>query len=251
MTTISATALDGLPEVRAGDDPAALIASALDGHELADDDVIVVAHKLISKSEGATRRLSDVHPGGRALTLAAELDKDPRHVQVVLDESREVRRAQNGVLITVTRHGFVCANAGVDTSNTPDDDIVITLPLDPDGSARRLRTGLADLTGSRPAVVITDSFGRAWRTGQCDVAIGCAGIQPLDDWRGRTDTRGHELHATVIAIADELAAGADLARSKDAMQPAILVHGAGRWVTADDGPGVAPLLRDPERDLFR
>jgi coenzyme F420-0:L-glutamate ligase / coenzyme F420-1:gamma-L-glutamate ligase len=251
MTTISATALDGLPEVRAGDDPAALIASALDGHELADDDVIVVAHKLISKAEGATRRLSDVRPGERALALAAELDKDPRHIQVVLDQTREVRRAQNGVLITVTHHGFVCANAGVDASNTPDDDTVITLPVDPDDSARRLRTGLRGLTGSRPAVVITDSFGRAWRTGQCDVAIGCAGLEPLDDWRGRVDIRGRELHATVIAVADELAAAADLARSKDAMQPAILVRGAGRWVTDDDGPGVAPLLRDPERDLFR
>ena len=123
---------------------------------------------------------------------------------------------------------------------------MITLPVDPDASARRLRAGLAGLTGSRPAVVITDSFGRAWRTGQCDVAIGCAGLEPLDDWRGRTDIRGRELHATVIAVADELAAGADLARSKDAMQPAILVRGAGRWVTDDDGPGVAPLLRDPE-----
>jgi coenzyme F420-0:L-glutamate ligase / coenzyme F420-1:gamma-L-glutamate ligase len=251
MTTISATALDGIPEVRAGDDPATLIASALDGHELADDDVIVVAHKLISKAEGATRRLSDVRPGERALALAAALGKDPRHVQVVLDQTREVRRAENGVLITVTHHGFVCANAGVDASNAPDDDTVITLPVAPDDSARRLRAGLRGLTGSRPAVVITDSFGRAWRTGQCDVAIGCAGLQPLDDWRGRTDMRGRELHATVIAVADELAAAADLARSKDAMQPAILVRGAGRWVTRDDGPGVAPLLRDPERDLFR
>jgi coenzyme F420-0:L-glutamate ligase/coenzyme F420-1:gamma-L-glutamate ligase len=251
MTTISATALDGLPEVRAGDDPAALIASVLDGHALASDDVIVVAHKLISKAEGATRRLSEVHPGERARALAAELDKDPRHVQVVLDQSREVRRAQHGVLITVTHHGFVCANAGVDASNSSDDDTVITLPVDPDASARRLRSGLHGSTGARPAVVITDSFGRAWRTGQCDVAIGCAGIQPLDDWRGRTDIRGRELHATIIAVADELAAAADLARSKDAMQPAILVRGAGRWVTDDDGPGVAPLLREPERDLFR
>jgi coenzyme F420-0:L-glutamate ligase / coenzyme F420-1:gamma-L-glutamate ligase len=251
MSTISATTLEGLPEVGAGDDPAALIASALNGHELADDDVIVVAHKLISKAEGATRRLSEVRPGEQALELAAALDKDPRHVQVVLDQSREVRRAHNGVLITVTHHGFVCANAGVDASNSSDDDTVITLPVDPDASARRLRAGLHDLTGSRPAVVITDSFGRAWRTGQCDVAIGCAGLQPIDDWRGRTDIRGRELHATVIAVADELAAAADLARSKDAMQPAILVHGAGRWVTADDGPGVAPLLRDPEKDLFR
>ncbi len=251
MTTISATALDGIPEVRAGDDPAALIASALGDHALTDDNVIVVAHKLISKAEGATRRLSEVRPGERARALAATLGKDPRHVQVVLDEAREVRRAENGVLITVTHHGFVCANAGVDASNSPDDDVVITLPVDPDASARRLRSGLRAVTGSRPAVVVADSFGRAWRIGQCDMAIGCAGLEPVDDWRGRTDNRGRELHATVIAVADELAAAADLARSKDGMQPAILVHGAGRWVTADDGPGVAPLLRDPQRDLFR
>ena len=251
MTTISATALDGLPEVRRGDDPARLIAAALDGHGLVDEDVIVVAHKLISKAEGATRRLSEVTPGERALALAAQLDKDPRQVQVVLDETREVRRARNGVLISVTHHGFVCANAGVDASNAADDDTVITLPADPDGSARRLRAGLQRLTGRRPAVVITDSFGRAWRTGQCDVTIGCAGLEPLDDWRGRTDIRGRELRATVIAVADQLAAAADLARSKDTMQPAILVRGAGRWVTDEDGPGVAPLLRDPERDLFR
>ena len=251
MTTISATALDGLPEVRRGDDPARLIAAALDGHGLVDEDVIVVAHKLISKAEGATRRLSEVTPGERALALAAQLDKDPRQVQVVLDETREVRRARNGVLISVTHHGFVCANAGVDASNAADDDTVITLPADPDGSARRLRAGLHRLTARRPAVVITDSFGRAWRTGQCDVTIGCAGLDPLDDWRGRKDIRGRELRATVIAVADQLAAAADLARSKDSMQAAILVRGAGRWVIAEDGPGVAPLLRDPERDLFR
>jgi len=251
MTTISATALDGLPEVRRGDDPARLIATALDAHELVDEDVIVVAHKLISKAEGAIRRLSEVTPGERAIALAAQLGKDPRHVQVVLDETREVRRARNGVLISVTHHGFVCANAGVDASNAADDDTVITLPADPDDSARRLRAGLHRLTGRRPAVVITDSFGRAWRTGQCDVTIGCAGLEPLDDWRGRTDIRGRELRATVIAVADQLAAAADLARSKDTMQPAILVRGAGRWVTAEDGPGVAPLLRDPDRDLFR
>ena len=142
------------------------------------------------------------------------------------------------MLITVTHHGFVCANAGVDASNAPDDDTVILLPVDPDASARRLRDRpAASCTGARPAVLITDSFGRAWRTGQCDVAIGCAGLQPLEDWRGRTDTRGRELQATWIAVADELAAAADLARAKDAMQPAVLVSGAGRRVTDEDGPG--------------
>lgn len=251
MTTISATALEGLPEIRGGDDPAVVIATAAGGHGLQAGDVLVVAHKLISKAEGRTRRLSEVTPGERAQALARQLDKDPRLVEVILGETAEIRRARHGVLITVTHHGFVCANAGVDASNAPDDDTVILLPSDPDRSARALRDGLGRLAGVRPGVVITDSFGRAWRTGQSDVAIGCAGIIPIDDWRGRADMRGRELRATVIAVADELAAGADLARAKDAMQPAIVVRGASRWVTDDDGPGVAPLLRDAEHDLFR
>jgi coenzyme F420-0:L-glutamate ligase/coenzyme F420-1:gamma-L-glutamate ligase len=249
---ITAHALTGLPEVRAGDDPAALIAAAMAPGALAADDVLVVAHKMISKAEGRTRRLSEVDPSPRAVSLAAELGaKDPRHVQVVLDETREVRRATRGVLISVTHHGFVCANAGVDASNAPDDDTVILLPTDPDDSARRLRSGLRDRLGVAPAVLITDSFGRAWRHGQCDVAIGCAGLRALEDWRGRTDARGRELRATWIAVADELAAAADLARTKDAMQPAVLVSGAGRHVTAEDGPGAQPLLRADAEDLFR
>jgi coenzyme F420-0:L-glutamate ligase / coenzyme F420-1:gamma-L-glutamate ligase len=248
---ITAVALDGLPEVRAGDDPAALITAAIPAGAPAPDDVLVVAHKFISKAEGRTRRLSKVTPGARARALAEALGKDPRHVQVVLDETREVRRAERGVLISVTHHGFVCANAGVDASNAPDDDTVILLPRDPDGSARRLRAGLRAAVGTAPAVVITDSFGRAWRHGQCDVAIGCAGLSPLEDWRGRGDNRGRELRATLIAVADELAAAADLARAKDAMQPVILVSGAGRHVTSEDGPGVVPLLRGDAEDLFR
>ena len=248
---ITAAALDGLPEIRAGDDPAQLIAAAMPPGAPADTDVLVVAHKFISKAEGRSRRLSQVTPGPRARSLAADLGKDPRHVQVVLDETREVRRAANGVLISVTHHGFVCANAGVDASNTPDDDTVILLPVDPDASARRLRAGLRERLVVAPAVLITDSFGRAWRNGQVDVAIGCAGLSPLEDWRGRRDARGRELKATWIAVADQLAAAADLARAKDAMRPAVLVSGAGRHVTSDDGPGVHALLRDPATDLFR
>jgi coenzyme F420-0:L-glutamate ligase/coenzyme F420-1:gamma-L-glutamate ligase len=248
---ITAMALAGLPEIHAGDDPAALIAAAMPPGAPAATDVLVVAHKFISKAEGRTRALSSVDPGERARTLAGQLGKDPRHVQVVLDESREVRRAAHGVLISVTRHGFVCANAGVDASNSPDDDTVVLLPKDPDGSARRLRAGLRRALGIGPAVLITDSFGRAWRQGQCDIAIGCAGLAPLEDWRGRPDARGRELKATWIAVADELAAAADLARAKDAMQPAVLISGAGRHVTDDDGPGARPLLRDESQDLFR
>jgi coenzyme F420-0:L-glutamate ligase/coenzyme F420-1:gamma-L-glutamate ligase len=254
---IAAGALPGIPEVTRGDEPAALIAEALarDGAPaIADarDTVVVVAHKLVSKAEGRTRRLSEVSPGDRAHALAAQLDKDPRHVQVVLDETAEVRRADHGVLISVTHHGFVCANAGVDASNAADDDTVILLPVDPDGSARRLRAGLAQRLGApAPAVLITDSFGRAWRHGQCDVAIGCAGLAALEDWRGRGDRRGRELKATWIAVADQLAAAADLARAKDAGQPAVLVTGVRRWTTDADGPGVGPLLRGRETDLFR
>jgi coenzyme F420-0:L-glutamate ligase/coenzyme F420-1:gamma-L-glutamate ligase len=248
---ITATALEGLPEIHHGDDPAALIAAAMPEGSPVPDDLLVVAHKFISKAEGRTRALSSVTPSRRAISLASELGKDPRHVQVVLDETREIRRAEHGVLISVTHHGFVCANAGVDASNSPGDDIVVLLPTDPDRSARALRARLRELLGVAPAVLITDSFGRAWRHGQCDVAIGCAGLSALEDWRGRRDARGRELRATWIAVADQLAAAADLARAKDAMQPAVLVRGAERWITAEDGPGAQPLLRADAEDLFR
>ncbi len=244
--------LDGVPEVKAGDDLAQVILATLGaGQDLREGDVLAIAHKIVSKAEGRTRALSDVYPQARALDLAARMDKDPRHVQVVLDETREVLRAARGVLVCVTHQGFVCANAGVDASNVPGEETVLMLPLDPDRSARELRARLRSLTGIAPAVVISDSFGRAWRVGQCDVAIGCAGLAPLEDWRGRGDTQGRELRATWIAVADELAAAADLARRKDGQQPVVLVRGAGRHVSADDGPGAAALLRPQSEDLFR
>jgi coenzyme F420-0:L-glutamate ligase/coenzyme F420-1:gamma-L-glutamate ligase len=248
---LSASAIDGLPEVVPGDDLAALIVAALGDNAVRDTDVLVVAHKVVSKSEGRIRRLGEVEPGERARELAAQVDKDPRHVQVILGESSEVLRARNGLLICVTPHGFVCANAGVDASNVPGEDTVVLLPADPDDSARRLRARIGQLTGVRPGVVITDSFGRAWRIGQCDVAIGCAGIEPAEDWRGRTDANGRELTATVIAIADQLAATADLARAKDLSQPVVLIRGAGRHTTIEDGPGARALIRAKEHDLFR
>jgi coenzyme F420-0:L-glutamate ligase/coenzyme F420-1:gamma-L-glutamate ligase len=251
VSPITATALAGIPEIRPGDDLAGVLAAAPEARRLTSHDVLVVAHKIVSKSEGRIRRLSGVEPAARALALAREHGKDPRHVQVVLDETSELLRAARGVLICVTRHGFVCANAGVDASNVPGDDAVLMLPVDPDASARRLRAALAERLGVRPAVLITDSFGRAWRHGQCDVAIGCAGLRPLEDWRGRPDSVGRELHATWIAVADELAAAADLARTKDARQPAVLVTGAARHVTDEDGPGAAALLRGRDTDLFR
>ena len=237
-----AWAITGLPEVRPGDDLGALL--AVEDYE--PGDVLVVAHKIVSKSEGALRRLDEVTPSARAIELARGHAKDPRHVQVVLEESASVLRAERGVLICRTHHGFVCANAGVDASNAPDAETLVTLPRDPDASARALRAALPN----RPAVVIADSFGRAWRHGQCDVAIGIAGLAPLDDWRGRRDTTGRELHATVIAIADEAAAAADLVRDKGSREPAVVVRGLGRYVADDDGPGAAALIRPVAEDLF-
>jgi coenzyme F420-0:L-glutamate ligase / coenzyme F420-1:gamma-L-glutamate ligase len=250
MSPIAAVAVEGLPEVQPGDDVAALIAASTT-EPVSGDDVVVIAHKIVSKAEGRVKSLADVQPTPRAVELAAAHGKDPRHVQVVLDESKEILRASHGVLICVTRHGFVCANAGVDASNTPAPETLVLLPVDPDGSARRIRAGLAQQLGVAPAVLITDSFGRAWRHGQCDVAIGCAGIAPLEDWRGRRDAVGRELTATWIAVADELASAADLARAKDAKQPVVIIRGAGRHVTADDGPGAAAMIRPEAEDLFR
>lgn len=215
-----------------------------------DDDVLVVAHKVVSKSEGRLRPLSEVTPGDRAAELAAEQDKDPRVVQAILDEAAEILRAERGVIVCVTRHGFVCANAGVDASNAPEDELIL-LPANPDDSARRLRARIAELRGTRPAVLITDSFGRPWRTGQTDVAIGAAGLTAVDDWRGRADAHGRTLKGTSIAVGDAVAAAADLVRAKDSGEPAVLVRGVGRFVTADDGPGAGPLRRAREQDLFR
>jgi len=247
---LSARALDGLPEIAAGMDLGALIAARA---ELREGDVVVVAHKAVSKAEGRVRRLDTVTPGERAVELAAAHGKDPRHVQVVLDETAELLRAERGVLICVTRHGFVCANAGVDASNAAEPETLILLPLDPDASARALRARLRELTGAAPAVVITDSFGRAWRHGQTDVAIGAAGLAPLDDWRGRVDGAGRELRATWIALADQVAAAADLSRGKDSRQPVVVISGLGRHILPadDDGPGAVALLRPASEDLFR
>jgi coenzyme F420-0:L-glutamate ligase/coenzyme F420-1:gamma-L-glutamate ligase len=215
---------------------------------------VVVAHKVVSKAEGRVRRLADVEASDRAREIAGSApsgSKDPRSVQVVLDEAAEILRAERGVLICVTRHGFVCANAGVDASNAAAPDELILLPLDPDASARELRAGIERARGVRPAVVVADSFGRAWRVGQTDVAIGAAGLVVVDDWRGRADRAGRELRATSIATGDAIAGAADLARAKDAYQPAVLVRGLHRLVTREDGPGAAALRRAREDDLFR
>ena len=202
------------------------------------------------------RRLAEIEPGRRARDLAAPggaaAGKDPRLVQAILDESAAIVGSGHGVLVCETHHGLICANAGVDQSNTAGADEVLLLPADSDRSARALRAGIAALRGGLgPAVVISDSFGRAWRLGQTDVAIGAAGLAPVDDWRGRRDGRGRQLHASVIAVADAVAAAADLARAKDSREPAVLVRGLGRFVTAADGPGAAALRRPATEDLFR
>ena len=260
MASVRAQALAGIPEVRAGADLASLIATT-GADELRDGRVLTVAHKVISKAEGAVVDLRTVRPSARARELATgsvgdgqaggPYAKDPRVVQVVLDQSTEIVRAGRDVLICRTHHGFVCANAGVDASNATDADTVVTLPRDPDGSARALRGRLRELTGASVAILITDSFGRAWRHGQCDVALGCAGMTPLDDWRGRTDASGLALRATWLAVADAAAAAADLARMKDSGEPVVVIEGLERFVTPGDGPGAAALLRPLEEDLFR
>jgi coenzyme F420-0:L-glutamate ligase/coenzyme F420-1:gamma-L-glutamate ligase len=246
VTRLEAFALPPLPEVRPGDDLAALLSTAAAGAGVRAGDVLVVAHKVVSKAEGAIVALGDVEPSPRAHVLARRLGKDPRAVQIVLDESTEVIRAERGVLIARTGHGFVCANAGVDASNAPAPDTLVCLPRDPDASARRLRAALP----GRPAVVVSDSFGRAWRHGQAEVAVGIAGLAPLEDWRGRHDTVGRGLQATWIAVADQAAGAADLVRAKDSREPAIVVRGLERHVTEEDGPGAAALVRPPEEDLF-
>ena len=237
----------GLPELREGDDLGRLIAEA---GSPADDEIVVISQKAVSKAEGRVRELSAVVPGARARELAKRLDKDPALVQLVLEESQRVVRAERGVLITETRAGWICANAGIDSSNLPEGQVSL-LPVDADASARRIRGEIAAAAGSSPAVVIADSFGRPWRLGQTDIAIGCAGLAALQDWRGRHDREGKELAATVIAVADELASAADLVRDKDSGVPVAIVAGLGELVTPDDGPGAAVLRRAGEVDLFR
>ncbi len=241
-------AVTGLPEFVEGMRVGAEIAARA---EPLDGDVVVVSQKVVSKAEGRVRRLSSVIPGSEARRLAAVLGREPALVELILAESREVLRAERGVLITETHHGFVCANAGVDSSNLPEADTVSLLPEDPDASARGIREDIRAAAGTAPAVIVSDSFGRAWRLGQAEVAIGCAGIAPLDDWRGRTDAAGRELEATLIAIADEAAAAADLVRDKASGIPAAIVRGLERYVSSDDGPGAAAVRRPRDEDLFR
>jgi coenzyme F420-0:L-glutamate ligase/coenzyme F420-1:gamma-L-glutamate ligase len=236
-------------EIQPGDALGRLIAGAARGVD--PGDLIVISQKVVSKSEGQIVDLASVDPGTRAAELASALDKDPRVVELVLGESRRVVRAEHGVLIVETRHGFVCANAGIDASNVPGEDRVTLLPVDPDASARRIRAEIGDAAGVAPGVIVADSFGRAWRMGQVDVAIGCAGVTAVDDWHGRADREGRKGSATAIAVADAMASAADLARDKASGDPVLRIRGLANFVTAEDGPGAAPLRRAEDQDLFR
>jgi len=265
---LRALPIDGLPEFEEGMSVGAEVAARA---ELRGGDVVVISQKIVSKAEGRIRRLSSAIPGAEARRLAAVLGKEPALVELILEESSKVLRAEGGVLIVETKHGFVCANAGIDSSNLPEEGTVALLPEDPDASARKLRAEITAAIAGEPgvgldghspsggphprlptiAVVISDSFGRAWRLGQVEVAIGCAGLSPLDDWRGRADSAGRKLEGTLIAIADQAAAAADLVRDKTSRVPAVIVRGLGRHVSDENGPGAASLRRPRADDLFR
>jgi coenzyme F420-0:L-glutamate ligase/coenzyme F420-1:gamma-L-glutamate ligase len=238
--------LRGIAELREGDDLAALLADAVvrvGGFE--PKDVLVVAQKAVSKVEGRVVALAGIEPSPRALELAGE--SDARRIEVILRESREVLRSRPPLVIAETRHGFVCASAGVDASNAPAPGTLVLLPLDPDASARRLRERIRELTGVDVAVIVSDSFGRAWRQGTTDVALGVSGLAPLLDLTGERDAVGYELHATQIALADEIAGAAELVMGKTRGVPAAIVRGV---TPAGEGSG-QDLLMPRERDLFR
>jgi coenzyme F420-0:L-glutamate ligase/coenzyme F420-1:gamma-L-glutamate ligase len=250
---VSIYGLDGIPEVEPGADLAALIGASVDasGLGLRDRDVLVVTHKVVAKAEGRLIDLRDIEPSPLANHFGDEFGKDPRQVEVVLRETRRVVRMARGVLISETRHGFVCANAGVDASNVPGEGIVCLLPEDPDATARRLRDAFAERRGVDVAVIISDTFGRAWRNGIINVAIGVAGMDPFADYRGQPDPYGYMMVATRMAIADELASAAELVMGKMDMRPVALIRGYEYRPPAAGSESGRDLLMDPERDLFR
>ena len=235
--------LEGLPEIEAGADLASLVTRC---HEVEEGDVLVLAQKVVSKAEGRVVRLGDVEPSERARELAGA-DADPRHVEVILREAVRIVRTRGALVIAETRHGFVCASAGVDASNAPERDTLVLLPVDPDAAARDIRDRLRELTGRAVAVIVSDSFGRPWRQGTTDVAIGVAGLVPLLDLRGTTDARGYELRSTQIAVADELAGAAELVMGKASGVPGAVIRG---YDAAGDG-SARELVMPEDRDLFR
>jgi coenzyme F420-0:L-glutamate ligase / coenzyme F420-1:gamma-L-glutamate ligase len=250
MKRVELIGLEGLGEVRAGDDVGQIIcdACARQGIELADDDVLVVAQKIVSKAEGRIVRLDGVTPSARAQELGRELDKMPELVEVILGESRRVVRTGGRALIVETRHGFICANAGVDQSNVGLRRVAL-LPLDPDVSARGIRAEIARRTGKQPGVIVSDSFGRAWRVGTVDIAVGIAGMKAVKDERGFSDRYGYRLQAAVSAVADEIAAAAELVMGKRDGVPVVVVRGY--EIEKKEECSVKELLRPEAEDLFR
>jgi len=251
-----AVALPELPEIKPGDDLGRLVAEAWwklitedPGLAPAAGDVLVVTQKVVSKAEGRIVSLADVEPRPEAIAWARRWDKDPRGVEVVLRESAEIVRMEHGVIISRTRHGFVCANAGVDASNVGEGDVVTLLPEDPDRSATGLRNAILEELGVDVGVVVSDSFGRPWRLGITDVALGVSGFRPLDDLRGQADTEGREMRATVVAVADQLASVAELTSGKTSRRPAVLIRGA--QLPAGSGSVVRDVVMPAEQDLFR
>lgn len=248
-TEIRVIGIQGIPEAQPGDDLVDLVATGLDhdGVRLESGDIVVVTQKLVSKAEGQLVDLRTVEPSAFARQYAERFDKDPRQVEVVLREAARIVRMDRGLIIAETHHGFVCANAAVDASNVAP-EVVSLLPVDPDASARQIRQGLQERYGVDVAVIITDSFGRPWRRGIVNIAVGVAGMQPLRDYRGQTDDAGYELSATVIAVADEVASAAELVMGKLERCPVAIVRNYA-WDPGDEGG--ADLVMDPERDLFR
>ena len=247
MKGLQVLAVEGFPEVLPGDDLDRMIREAVAG-DLSAGDVLVVTHKIVSKAEGRIQDLGTVEPSALAQDYAARHGKDARQIEVVFRESRRIVRMDRGIVISETHHGFVCANAGVDASNVPGDDTVCLLPVDPDASAAKLRRALATELGVEVAVIISDSFGRAWRHGITDVAIGVAGMDPIADYRGLNDPHGYPMEASVLAVADELAAAGELVMGKTEGIPLAIVRG----YPYSPAPGTArELLMPPERDMFR
>ncbi len=243
--------VDGIPEVKTGDDPIELIVAGLEQSNLTleQGDIVVVTHKLVSKAEGQVVELDSISASDLATRWAEEYGKDPRHVEVVFQEAARIVRMDHGLIIAETQHGFVCANAGVDASNVAGHKAVSLLPVDPDESARGIRSGLQARFGIAPAVIITDSFGRPWRRGIINIAIGSAGINPMLDYRGQFDDQGYEMHATVMAIADEIASAAELVMNKLDRRPVAIVRGYD-YEPSDVG-AVESLVMPPDRDMFR
>lgn len=240
--------VNGVPEIHSGDDVAGLIVRAA-GNGLQAGDILVVTHKVVSKAEGRIVDLGGVEPSALAKRFAAEYGKDARQIEVVLRESRRIVRMDRGIIISETHHGFVCANAGVDASNVPGRESVCLLPVDPDASARRLRGRFLELTNLDLPVIVSDSFGRAWRFGITNVAVGVSGMDPLADYRGGEDPHGNPLEASVLAVADEIAAAAELVMNKTDGIPAAIVRGYSS--SRDDEASGRDLLMPPERDMFR